>query len=126
MHRLDAETAAGDQPRGHRVRVPPLACLELVASPDRRGHIWHEVKDALRDDWVVCQSLWALHRFVNVWDRAITPASDLVPEDWSDRAQRLPTGPSATTPRSDPFPSRIGAISITNIPPDTLTSSAEW
>jgi hypothetical protein len=44
----------------------------------------------------------------------------------SDRAQRLPTGPSATTPREASFASQAGAISITNRPSGTLTSSAEW
>jgi hypothetical protein len=44
----------------------------------------------------------------------------------SEPAQRLPTGASATTPRSAPFRSQAGAISITNRPSGTLISSAEW
>jgi hypothetical protein len=41
MYRLDAEAAAHNQLEDQRVRVPHLACLGLVASPDRRGHIGH-------------------------------------------------------------------------------------
>src|SRR5687767_2135053 len=49
MHRLAAEAAAGNQPGDHRVRVPHLACEELVASPDRRGHMRHQFKKAPRE-----------------------------------------------------------------------------
>jgi hypothetical protein len=41
-------------------------------------------------------------------------------------AQRVPTGPSATTPRCSPRVSRTGACSITNRAAATRTSSAEW
>jgi hypothetical protein len=41
-------------------------------------------------------------------------------------AQRVPTGPSATTPRRSPWSSRTGACSMTNRAAATRTSSAEW
>ena len=41
-------------------------------------------------------------------------------------AHLVPTGPSATTPRSRPRWSGIGADSITNRPSGTSTSRAEW
>jgi hypothetical protein len=81
MHRPDGEAAACDQPGNHRVRVPHLACLELVSSPDRRGHVAHQIKEALRNIWVVCQPLRTVNGLVNVLNHAITPASYLVPKD---------------------------------------------
>jgi hypothetical protein len=35
----------------------------------------------LSERWVVCQALWALDRFADIWDNAVAPAPDLVTED---------------------------------------------
>jgi hypothetical protein len=81
MHRLDGEAAPRDQPGNHRVRVPHLACPELVASPDRSGYVVHQLKETPRNIWVVCQPLRAADGLVNVRNHSITPTSDLVPKD---------------------------------------------
>jgi hypothetical protein len=86
MHGVDIETAAGDQPGDQRVRVPHLACPELVASPDRRRHLGHQLENAPRESRVVRQPLWALDRLVDVRDHAAAPAPDLVAED-AERAR---------------------------------------
>ena len=62
MHRIDAEAAARDQPGDQRVRVPHLASPGLVASPDRRRYVRHEVEQAAREKWIVCQPLRAVDR----------------------------------------------------------------
>jgi hypothetical protein len=43
MHRLGAKASAGDQPGDHRVGIPHLACLALVASPDEWRHGGHDI-----------------------------------------------------------------------------------
>jgi hypothetical protein len=63
---------------------------------------------------------------VDVGDRPVAPATYLVAKDPKPGAQRIPTGPSATTPRCSPWASRTGACSITNRAAATRTSSAEW
>ena len=44
LNRVDGEAAAHEQPGDQGVRVPHLACSKLVASPDRRRHLRHEVE----------------------------------------------------------------------------------
>ena len=89
---------------------------DLVASPDESRHCGDEVEYALREQGVVCQVLWALDCLGNVRDHSVAPAAHLVTEDPVAPSRRLPTGPSATTPRLAPSLSRTGACSITNRP----------
>jgi hypothetical protein len=93
IDRVDVEAGAGDEPGDQGVRVPHLACPELVAAPDRRRDLRHQLEDALRESRVVRQPPWALDRLVDVWNHAVTPAPDLVSKD----AQR--TGPAAADRR---------------------------
>lgn len=80
-HRFDPEAAADDQPGDERVRVPHLACVQLVAAPDECRHLGHEVKHAPRHLGVICQPPWALHSLADIRDLAIAPAADLVAEE---------------------------------------------
>jgi hypothetical protein len=81
MHRVGVEAGAGKKPGDERVRVPHLACPELVTSPDRRGRGGDELEDALREERVVRQPPRALDRLVDIRDHAVTPAPVLVPEE---------------------------------------------
>ena len=111
--RLDVEAAPGEQPGRHRVGVPHLARAELVAAPDRSRHGRHEVEKPPGDPG---SSLNRCGPPTASTRSGITPSGQR--RTWSRKmrkrpAQRLPTAPSATTPRAAPFASGIGAISIT-------------
>ena len=93
--RLDVEAAARDQPRDQRVRVPHLARAELVASPDGRRHLRHELEEPPCAVGIVAQAARALDRLGDVRDDTVAPASDLVAEDpEAGLLDALPTGPS--------------------------------
>jgi hypothetical protein len=71
----------------------------FVATPNGRQHVRHQVEHALGWFWIVRQSPRALDRLADVWDDTVLPPTHLVAEDPEAPAQRLPTAPSATTPR---------------------------
>src|SRR5919106_3078983 len=81
LDRFGREAATRDQPRDHRVRVPHLACPQLVATPDRPRNLRNELQDPARDLRIVSQAPRALDRFVDVRDNSATPAAHLVAED---------------------------------------------
>jgi hypothetical protein len=76
--RLGSHPAARNQPGDHRVRVPHLAYVELVATPNRSRHGRHQGKKSMRLKWIFAQSPRAFDRLGDVWDDAVTPATDLV------------------------------------------------
>ena len=81
VYGVDIDTDACQQPRSDRVGVPHLAGAELVASPHRRRNIGDQVENALCKGRIICQPPRAVDCLVDVWDHAMTPSSDLVPED---------------------------------------------
>ena len=90
--RLDVESAAGDEPGDGRVRVPHLAGVQLVAAPDGRRYLRHELEQAPGALRIVAEALGALDRFVEIGDQPLAPAADLVAEEreacqrlWADR-----------------------------------------
>jgi hypothetical protein len=81
MDRVDIEPAARDQPGDHRVRVPHLADPQLIASPDRRRHLGHQLEQAPRAVRITTEALRTLDRLGHVGDHAVTPTLDLVAEE---------------------------------------------
>src|ERR671912_29788 len=55
-NRSDIEPATREEPRDGRVRVPHLTGAKLVASPDGRRHLRHELQDAAGVIRVVAQA----------------------------------------------------------------------
>jgi hypothetical protein len=126
MDRLGVDPASRDQPGDDRVRVPHLARSELVATPYRRRNVG--ARSSTR-----CATSGSYARRCGL--STASSMSGMIPprqQRTSYRktrkrpAQRLPTAPSAMTPRSSPLQSRAGACSITKRPSGTRTSSAEW
>ena len=79
--RLDVEPAAREEPRDRRVRVPHLARAQLVAAPDRRRHLRHELEQPTRAIGIVAQPARALDRLLDVRNDPVPPAPDLVAEE---------------------------------------------
>src|SRR5688572_24534624 len=88
--RFDVDPAAREEPRDGRVRVPHLARAELVAAPDGRRHLWHELEQATRTLAIGAQTARALDRLCEVRDASVAPAAYLVAEEAeaSGRASR--------------------------------------
>ena len=123
---LDRQAGARDQPGDDRVRVPHVARLELVSPPHGRRHGGNELEHAMRRLWIISHAHGAGDRFVDVWDRSARPAADLVAEESQAPAKRLPTGPSATTPRRARHASGDGATSMTKKPSPRRTWRPAW
>ena len=79
--RLDVDSAAGEKPGDRRVGIPHLACVQVVAAPDGRRDLGHELEQPPRAVGTVAEALGALDRLVDVGDHALAPASDLVAEE---------------------------------------------
>lgn len=79
--RLSRDPAALDQPRGQRVRVPHLARVELIAPPDRRGHLAHQVEHPLGEAGIRGQPPRTAGRLGHIRDHPVAPSADLIPED---------------------------------------------
>ena len=86
LDRLGIEAAACDEPRGHRVGVPPLTCPELVAPPYGRRDALDEVKHALRAIGIVGQAPRALNGLVDVGESSRRAIG-------GSRSERSETGP---------------------------------
>ena len=81
LNPLCVDSAPDEDPRGERVRVPHLTRAEFIAAPhDSRG-VWNQSEHKPRDICVLGNALWALDRFVDVRDDAVTPAPHLVAEE---------------------------------------------
>jgi hypothetical protein len=81
------QPAALNQPRDQRVRVPHLARIKFVATPNRRGHVGYQIEYALRLTWIVGQSLRTCDRLSDIGDDAVARAAYLVPEDSEEPRQ---------------------------------------
>ena len=104
------QTRGGDEPGDHRVRVPHLARLELVASPHRRRHARDEVAQPACDPRIAGQSAGLADRRAEIRDGPSTPAADLVAEK-AQRAERTgsrrrPWRPRLDAPRRHPARAR--------------------
>ena len=73
------DSAARQQPRGDRVRVPKLAGVKFIAAPHRRWHRWHQIEESLGAVEIDVHGHGG-GGFVYVGDDAFPPASDLVTE----------------------------------------------
>jgi hypothetical protein len=80
-HRIHVHPASNDEPRDDRVRIPHLASLKLVTSPDRCRHRSYSVENSLGRAYILCEVLRALDRLADVGKDPVAPASDLVPEE---------------------------------------------
>ena len=67
--------------------------------PQTSGDGGHQIEHAPRDVRSLGHALWALDRLGDVRDDSVAPAAHLVAEDPEASRPRLPTAPSATTPR---------------------------
>src|SRR5918995_6264510 len=108
LDRLDIEPTARDQPRDHRVRVPHLACPQLVASPDGRRHLGRKLEQLPRAGGIVAEVERTLDRLSYVWDHAVAPASDLVTEEPEPACG---PGPRRTPPGDGRLPAPPRAVS---------------
>ena len=72
--------AGGQHPRDHRVRVPHLSCLQLIATPGRRGHQRDGVDDSPRTAGAIGDSNGARRSSTEIRDLSVVPASNLVAE----------------------------------------------
>ena len=81
LDRLDVDPAARDQPRDHRVRVPHVTGLELIATPDGRRNARRQLQHAPRTISIVGKSPRAFDSLGGVRDSAVAPSTDLVAED---------------------------------------------
>src|SRR5437764_14929639 len=81
LDRLRIEAGARDQPGDNRVRVPHLACAQLIASPHWRWYVGRERKQSTCSLRVVAQVLGTVDRLGDVRDDAVAPAAYLVAED---------------------------------------------
>ena len=73
------DSAARQQPRGDRVRVPKLAGVKFIAAPHRRWHRWHQIEESLGAGEIDVHGHGG-GGFAYVGDDAFPPASDLVTE----------------------------------------------
>src|SRR5438552_7188993 len=89
LDRLRIEAGARDQPGDNRVRVPHLACAQLIASPHWRWYVGRERKQSTCSLRVVAQVLGTVDRLGDVRDDAVAPAAHLIPED----SEARPTAP---------------------------------
>jgi hypothetical protein len=81
LNPLYLDSAPDEDPRGERVRVPHLTCAEFIAAPHNPRDVWNQSEDTPGDVCVFGNALWALDRFLDVRDDAVTPAPYLVPEE---------------------------------------------
>jgi hypothetical protein len=75
---LGMNTGTKERPSDDRVRVPHLACLELITSPDRRRHAINLLEDTAGHRRVITKSPRTVDGLVNVRDDTISPTPDLV------------------------------------------------
>jgi hypothetical protein len=80
------QTASGEQPRDHGVRIPHFARPELIAAPDWCWHGSNEVEEATRLAWVIAQALRTCDSLVGVRNDAVPPAAQLVPKNTEARS----------------------------------------
>src|SRR5215203_4930534 len=73
-------TAAGEEPRRQRVRVPHVAGRLLVPAPRVRGEVGQQPKDRLSVLGVGAEPLWRTNRLGSVGYQAVPPRMDLVAE----------------------------------------------
>src|SRR5512132_1953286 len=82
--RLDTagiEASAGEQPGHHRVRVPHLAGVAFVSTPDQGGDTRHEIEDLRRSGGVLRQPHGTRDSLRDIGDDALSPSTDLVSEE---------------------------------------------
>jgi hypothetical protein len=72
------QACAGDQPGGHRVRVPHLACLQLVTSPHGSRDGCDEIEQPGGDQRIAREPAGPADRLTQIRYRPITPAAHLV------------------------------------------------
>jgi hypothetical protein len=77
---LGMNTGTKERPSDDRVRVPHLACLELVTSPDRRRHATDLLEDTAGHRRVITKPPRTVDGVVNVRNDAVLPTPDLVAE----------------------------------------------
>jgi hypothetical protein len=75
------EAGAGEQPGDHRVRVPHLARVAFVSTPDQGGDVLHEIEDLRRSVRVLRHPDGARDSLRDVWDDAVSPPTDLISEE---------------------------------------------
>src|SRR3954454_7867444 len=71
---------AGEGPRDQRVRVPHVACAELVATPRERRDVRQQREDGYHPLRIVVEALQSPPGLGEVRDGATRPAADLVAE----------------------------------------------
>lgn len=86
-------TTACEQPRHERVRIPHLPRSELVASPRGRRYLPNPVEHGPRLRDIATDPQRTAGGFGDVADLAVTPASDLVPEQPGDPEPAGADGP---------------------------------
>ena len=82
--RLDTagiEASAGEQPGHHRVRVPHLAGVAFVSTPDQGGDTRHEIKDLRRSGGFLRQPHGTRDSLRDIGDDAVSPSTDLISEE---------------------------------------------
>ncbi len=72
------QTCAGDQPGGHRIRVPHVAGLELVAPPHRPRDSGDRVEEPARDPRIAGEPVGPADRRAEIRDAPTAPAANLV------------------------------------------------
>jgi hypothetical protein len=75
------EAGAGEQPGDHRVRVPHLARVAFVSTPDQGGDVLHEIEDLRRSVRVLRHPDGARDSLRDVGDDAVSPPTDLISEE---------------------------------------------
>src|SRR5439155_14430156 len=92
MDRVGLEAATGDQPRDDGIRVPHVACMQVVAPPDRSREIRRECKQPARPLRVIGQAARALYSLRDIRDEAIAPEPQLITEDPQPAGPATPNG----------------------------------
>ena len=82
--RLDTvgiEASAGEQQGDHRVRVPHLAGVAFVSTPDQGGDTRHEIEDLRRSGGFLRQPHGTRDSLRDIGDDAVSPSTDLISEE---------------------------------------------
>jgi hypothetical protein len=80
VDRLRVQSAASENPCDHCVRIPHIAGVQFVASPDGRGDLFDGAELAPGGIFVVGEMSRAVDRFGDVRDAAVAPEANLVAE----------------------------------------------
>jgi hypothetical protein len=106
LDRLGVHPAARDQPGDHRVRVPHVTGLEVIAAPHGRWYLRDEIEHPLCASSFVGQTPRAVNGLVDVGDSSVAPAPYLVAEDPKPARHglRAPSGTGRTQVAAQPAP----------------------